>query len=454
MPTITQSLNTLPRPKAHWLLGHSGQFSQDPLQFLIDCEQQHGDIVPLRLGLSPACLISRPEYIEEILKERLVFIKNTPGWRAIRTLVGTGLLTSEGDFWAKQRRLTQPIFHQQRISGYASLMVQATEQLLTTWQDEAERDVHQDMMQLTLGIVTQTIFNVDIAGPETQKIAHALDLSMEWFSLQQKQGFLIPPNVPLPATRRYRAAVVEMDRFIYQLIQQRRASPEASGDLLSMLLQVEDEDGSRMSDRQLRDELATLMLAGHETTANALAWTWMLLAQNPAAEKCLWQELDTVLAGRAPTMADLSCLTYTQQVIKESMRLYPPVVLIARSVTQDYALDGYTIPQNSVILMSPWVMHRNQDYFPEPDRFKPERWQGDLEKQLPKCVYLPFGEGPRICIGKSFAQMEAVLILATLAQHYQVRLVEGQTITPLPSITLRPKTGIHVQLIQRHRQVA
>jgi cytochrome P450 len=449
MPQLAQSLNQLPTPKAHWLLGHSSQFSKDPLQFLCDCERSYGGIVPLRLGFSQACLISQPDYIEEILKERLIFVKNTPGWRAIRTLVGTGLLTSEGDFWAKQRRLTQPIFHQQRISDYASVMVRAAEQLLEIWQEGATRDVHQDMMHLTLGIVTQTLFNIDIAGPEAQKISRALDLCMAWFSRQQKQGFAIPPSVPLPATRRYFAALAEMDAFIYRLIQQRRDNPGDSGDLLSMLLQVQDEDGSKMSDRQLRDELATLMLAGHETTANALAWTWMLLAQSPEAEQCLWEELDRVLAGRAPTMADLPHLTYTQQAIDESMRLYPPVVLLARSATQDYVLDGYTIPQNCVVLMSPWVMHRNARYFSDPERFQPARWQGDLKKQLPKCTYIPFGEGPRICIGKSFAQMEAALILATLAQRYQVRLAGGQTIVPFPSITLRPANGIKVQLVRR-----
>ncbi|WP_404790493.1 cytochrome P450 [Altericista sp. CCNU0014] len=449
MPQLAQSFKQLPTPKAHWLLGHSGQFSKNPLQFLCDCEKHYGGIVPLRLGLSQACSISRPDYIEEILKERLVFVKNTPGWRAIRTLVGTGLLTSEGDFWAKQRRLTQPVFHHQRISDYASTMVRAAEQLLEIWQDGATRDVHQDMMHLTLDIVMQTLFNIDIAGPEAQKISHALDLCMVWFSRRQKQGFAIPPRFPLPATRRYLAALAEMDAFIYRLIQQRRENSGDSGDLLSMLLQVQDEDGSKMSDRQLRDELATLMLAGHETTANALAWTWMLLSQNPEAERCLWEELDRVLAGRVPTMADLPRLTYTQQAIDESMRLYPPVVLLARSATQDYVLDGYTIPQNCVVLMSPWVMHRNARYFSAPKCFQPARWQGDLKKQLPKCTYIPFGEGPRICIGKSFAQMEAVLILATLAQRYQVRLVEGQAIVPFPSITLRPAQGIKVQLVRR-----
>jgi cytochrome P450 len=449
-PTV-YPLQQLPTPKAHWLLGHSTSFSKDPLEFLCECERDFGGIIPLRLGLSQACLLTDPAYIAEVLRERTVFVKNTPGWRAIRTLVGSGLLGSDGEFWARQRRLTQPVFHQQRIAAYGDLMVASTQNLLSDWKHGEVRDVHQDMMHLTLDIVTQALFSVSPDGEAAQSIAHALDLMMEWFAQQQKQGFLLPLNVPLPLTRQYFAAVRAMDEFIYRIIQERRESAEDTGDLLSMLLKVTDEvDGSQMSDRQLRDELATLMLAGHETTANALAWTWILLAQHPDAEARLHQELDRVLEGRSPTMADIPHLPYTQQVIKESMRLYPPVVLLARSAQHDYVLQGYRIPKDCIILMSPWVQQRNVKYFADPLAFKPERWDADLEKRLPKCVYIPFGEGPRICIGKGFAQMEATLILATLAQHYQLRLSPGYEIEPFPSLTLRPKHGLQATLMQRH----
>ena len=446
-------LNQLPQPKAHFLLGHSTYFSQDPLQFLCDCAQQYGGIVPLRLGFSQACFLADPSVIMEVLRERTIFTKDTPGWVAIRTLVGRGLLGSDGDYWARQRKLIQPIFHQQRIHNYGVLMVQATEHLLNTWQDNTVRDIHQDMMRLTLSIVMQTLLSVDFGGKEAQAIEHALDLSMKWFSMQQKQGFLLPNNFPLPLTQRYFNAIKLMDDLIYQLIQQRRASKTNTGDLLSMLLQVMDEtDGSQMSDRQLRDELATLILAGHETTANALAWTWMLLAQNPKYEAQLHQELDTVLQGRSPTVADIDRLPFTQTVLKESMRLYPPVVLIARSASQSYVLQGVQVPKNCIILTSPWVMQRSDRYFSEPLSFRPERWQDDMEKQLPKGVYFPFGEGPRICIGQSFARMEATLVLATLAQHYQLRLAPGQTIKALPSITLRPKDGLPMTLSLRSQR--
>ena len=451
MQTVSRPLNQLPRPKANFFLGHSTHFSKDPLRFLSNCAREYGGIVPLRLGVSQACFLSDPSAIMEVLRERTIFTKNTPGWRAIRTLVGMGLLSSDADYWARQRRLTQPIFHQQRIVAYGDMMVQATERLLNTWQDGAARDIHQDMMHLTLDVVMQALLSIDLEGEGSRAISHALDLSMEWFSQQQKQGFLVPTQFPLPSTRRYFAAVKTMDEFIYQLIQQRRASNADTGDLLSMLLQVKDEtDGSQMSDRQLRDELATLILAGHETTANALSWTWMLLARHPAVEARLHQELDAVLQGRAPTVADMANLPVTQTILKESMRLYPPVVLIARSVSQDYVLQGYRIPKNCVILTSPWVMQRSDRYFDDPLSFQPERWDSDLEKTLPKGVYFPFGEGPRICIGKSFAQMEATLLLANLAQHYQLELAPEQTIEPFPSITLRPKDGLHMTLHQRH----
>ncbi|WP_448571942.1 cytochrome P450 [Trichothermofontia sp.] len=448
MPTV-QPLSVLPAPKPQWLLGHSPLFAQDPLQFLCHCEQTYRGMVPLRLGLSQACLLTNPAYIEAVLREHTIFIKDTPGWRAIRTLVGIGLLTSEGAFWAKQRRLTQLVFHQQRINTYSGLMVAATEKLQHRWQAGDRRDIHQDMMHLTLDIVTRTLFNLEMVGEDAQIIERALSLSMAWFSRQQKQGFSLPPWLPFPYTQRYLKAVAALDQVIDRLIQERRASGDAPEDLLSLLLQVRDEDGSQMSDRQLRDELKTLILAGHETTANTLAWTWMLLAQHPECEAKLWQELDTVLQGRSPTLLDIPNLPYTQQVLQEAMRLYPPVVVLARSATQDYALDGYQIPKNCIMLSSPWAMQRSDRYFANPLAFQPERWQDGLEKQLPKCVYFPFGDGPRICIGKSFAQMEAVLILATLAQQYQLQLVPGQTITPFPSITLRPKPGIQVQLIRR-----
>jgi cytochrome P450 len=449
---MTKSLSQLPHPRRSLVWGNTAEFAKDPLRFLVHCSQDYEEIVPLRFGLAKGYFLNQPQHIEQVLKEREIFIKNTPAWRALRTLVGDGLLTSEGDFWARQRRLTQPVFHQQRIADYGETMVRYAEQMMQSWQAGEVRDIHADMTHLTLNIVTKTLFNMDTTGAEAQTIAHTLDITMEWFASKRKQGFLLLSWLPTEINRRYQQALQEMDQSIYAMIQQRRQSESDPGDLLSMLMAVRDEvDGSQMTDRQLRDELTTLVTAGHETTANALSWTWMLLAQHPEAQTRLTQELDTVLAGRSPTVADLPHLPYSHQVIKESMRLYPPVFSLARYSTQSYNLDGYEIPANSIVMFSPWAMHRHPRYFTEPEAFQPERWITDMEKQLPKGVYFPFGDGPRICIGRSFALMEAVLLLATIAQQFQFTLVPEHPIVPLPSITLRPQDGILVKVEKRGR---
>lgn len=273
---------------------------------------------------------------------------------------------------------------------------------------------------------------------------------MNWFDSKRRQNFLIWEWFPRPENIRYRNAISAMDDTIYEIIRQRRESGEDPGDLLSMMMAARDEDdGSGMSDQQLRDEIATLMLAGHETTANALSWTWMLLAQNPDAEVKLHEELQQVLQGRSPTIEDLPQLRYASAVITESMRLYPPVSLVGREAVEDVEVGDYFIPEGCVVMLSQWVMHHSPKYFDAADAFQPERWLGDLEKQLPRGVYFPFGDGPRICIGKGFALMEAVLILATVAQQYQMKLVPEHKIIPQPSITLRPEHGIQVTLNRR-----
>lgn len=444
-----KDLQQLPSPRGSLLFGNTVDFARDPLGFLTHCARDYGEMVPLRFLFSQACLLTQPEQIEQVLKQPELFTKNTPAWKAVRSLVGDGLLTSEGSFWARQRRLMQPVFHQQKIAAYGETMVLYTEAMLQTWQDGEVRDIHQDMMQLTLNIVTKTLFNVDMSGALAQTIAHTLEVAMDWFSSRRQQAFLPLTGLPTSINRRYKQALQTMDQAIYTLIQERRQSQDDPGDLLSLLLQARDEDGSQMSDRQLRDELTTLILAGHETTANALSWAWMLLAQHPVVEQKLVQEIQTVLGDRPPSLTDLPHLPYTDQIIKEVLRLYPPLFSLARSPIQDYDLGGYTIPGGYILMFSPWVMHRTARYFPEPEKFRPERWEADLEKQLPRGVYFPFGDGPRVCIGKSFGLMEAVLLLATIAQKFQLRLLPDQSLQPLPSMTLRPKTGVAVRVHQR-----
>lgn len=441
---MSQNLATLPSPEANQALA---EYSRDPLGFMTRCAQEFGEIVPLQFDGELICLLSNPDHITEVLKDRLLFIK-AKDLRILRGLLGDGLLTSEGDFWQRQRRLTQPIFHQQRINDYGIVMVNYTQRLLQTWYEGKVIDVHDQMMRLTLDIVMKTLFDQDVTDGEASHVAHALEQAMNWFALQGTEGRTGEADeTRRPLNHGYQEAISLLDETVYAMIRQRRASGAEGNDLLGMLMQVQDADnGSRMSDRQLRDEVATLMLAGHETTANALSWTWMLLANHPQVCSKLTEELKTVLNGRTPTIADLPQLNYTNKVIKESMRLYPPVTDVSREATRECEIGGYAIPKGCTLIASQWVMHRHLRYFDEPEVFNPERWTDDLEKQLPRGVYFPFGDGPRICIGKSFAQMEAVLILATIAQAFQLELVPDQTIELQPSITLRPKHGIQVIL--------
>ncbi|MCM1983747.1 cytochrome P450 [Lyngbya confervoides] len=445
---MVQDVLDLPGPQGNTIAGSLLDLGRDPLGFLTQCAREFGDMIPIQLGLTSACLVTNPEYIEQILKNRDNFIKSR-GFRVLKRLLGEGLLTAEGESWFWQRKLAQPVFQQKRIQGYGRVMVDYTEQMLQAWHDGETRDIHQEMMRLTLNIVMKCIFDKGVDEGEAQTVAHALDVTMNWFESKRKQGFLVWEWFPRPENLQYRQAIAEMDTAIYELIRQRRANPEASTDLLSLLMQARDEEsGEQMGDRLLRDEVATLMLAGHETTANALSWTWMLLSQHPEVQQKLQAELQEVLEGRPPTYEDLPKLQYTHNVIKESMRLYPPVSIFGREATQDTIIGDYEVHAGTVLMISQWVMHRSPQYFDQPEVFQPERWENDFERSLPRGVYIPFGDGPRICIGKGFALMESVLILAAIAQKFQIEVMPNFAIIPQPSITLRPETGIQVRLRQ------
>ncbi|GAA6617902.1 cytochrome P450 [Scytonema sp. NUACC26] len=442
---------SLPGPKGKFLLGNLMEFEQSPLGFLTQCAQQYGGIVPFHLGSSPSILITEPEYIEQVFKNRELF--GTPKILKVlfRTLLGQGLLTSDGDTWFRQRRLSQPVFHQKRIAGYGEVMVAYTEKMLASWQNGETKDIQAEMMHLTFNIVMKTLFSRDATDKEAQDVALAMGLAAPWFVENRKSPFpALSKRLPTPSNRRYQSAVRQLDKYIYRIIEERRSSGEDPGDLLSLMMQARDEDdGSQMSDKQLRDAIATLIFAGHETTANSLAWTWMLLAQYPEVQTKLQQELQTVLGDRTPTVADLAALQYTTMIVKESMRLYPVVWNRVSEASQDCELGGYKVPVGCTVIISQWVMHRSERYFENPEVFYPERWANDLEKELPKGVYAPFGGGPRTCIGKSFASMEAVLLLATIAQKFELNLIPNQSIIPEPTMTLQPKNGIKVVINQR-----
>jgi len=428
-----------------WSLGPLN--NGDPLKYFTGLMREYGDIVSLRVLNFRILLLNHPDHIEDVLVNHpRKFVKGRV-LQANKRVFGRGLLTSEGDFWLRQRRLAQPAFHRARIASYASTMVEYTERLLHDWQNGEERDIHKEMMRLTLQIVGKTLFDADVER-DAQEVGKSLELLLE-LGANFRRTIFIPHWLPTQTNLRQERAIRQIEKVLYRIIAEKRASGRDSGDLLSMLLAAQDDDGSRMTDQQLRDEAITLFLAGHETTANTLSWTWWLLAQNPAVEAKLHAELRTVLAGRAPSLDDLPKLVYTNHIITESMRLYPPAWGTARTAIEDHEIAGYAVPKGSGVSFAQWTVHRDARWYDAPEEFRPERWEGDLLKRNPKFAYFPFGGGPRQCIGNSFALMETALTLATIAQQYRFRLVEGHPVVPLASITLRPRHGIRVVMESR-----
>ena len=426
--------------------------SKDPLGRFTQWAREYGDIYYYRVFSRQVYFLNHPDLVKQVLlTDYQGFIKGE-ALRANRRIFGNGLVTNEGDSWLRQRRLIQPAFHRDRIESYGRTMVASTERMMATWQEGETRDIHRDMMRLTLEIVAKALFNVEIAE-ERERISAALDTVME---LSSGARMLLPRVLrllPTPGNLRYRRAARQLDGIVHGLIGARRArgcdSNSDSDDLLSWLIEARDEAGGAMPDRQLRDEVMTLLLTGHETTAVSLSWTWYLLGRHPEVEQRLWSELRSVLAGRSPGTGDLPRLAYTERVVKEAMRLYPPVWAIVRSAVAECEIGGYRVPAGATVMMSPWVMHRDPRYYAEPERFDPDRWLDDRGKAVPRFAYFPFGGGPRNCIGASFAMMEAVLVLATVAQRYRIQVAPHCRAEPQASITLRPRHGIEVVVSRR-----
>lgn len=436
-----------PGPKPKLLLGHSPWTGDDPLRTLTSWAREYGDIVYFRRFHYHVYFFNRPDLIEQVLVTDSRNFTKGRGLQANRRLFGNGLLTSEGDYWFRQRRLMQPAFHRERIAAYGKAMVASTVRMLETWRDGERRDVHEDMMRLALEIVAQTLFSTQVEA-DVERVGAMLSVLMK----ENRSARILLPffrMLPTPGNLRYRTAVHQLDEIVYRIIREHRARGRDTGDLLSMLLRARDEDGRQMTDTQLRDEAMTLFLAGHETTALALSWTWYLLARNPDVEQKLQAELQEVLGGRAPAVEDLPRLPYTERVIRESMRLYPPAYVIARLAVNDCEIAGYRVPHGASLVMSQWVTHRDPRFWDEPERFNPDRWTPEFEKRLPRFAYFPFGGGPRVCIGASFALMEAALLLATIAPRFTLTLVPDHPVEPFPSITLRPKNGIKVVVSAR-----
>ncbi len=426
-------------------------FNRDPLSFLGRCARDYGEIVRLYFGGFPIFLLNHPKAIEAVLvKHNREFIKGR-GLGRTRDLLGNGLLTSEGEFWRRQRRLAQPAFHSTRITAYADIMLRRTDRMLAGWRDGATLDIHQAMMDLTMGIAAQALFSADVTG-QASRVSRAMGVLLKDFS-QRNQRFFVPEWLPTLAKWRRERAIGVLDEVVFRIIGERRKAREAGlsgpGDLLDMLLEARDETGTGMTDRQLRDEVMTLFLAGHETTANALAWTWLLLALHPQVEAKLVEQIERCLGNRPPTAADLPGLPYASHILTEAMRLYPPAWIIGRQAVEDVDLGGVVLPAGAGVIMSQWVMHRDPRYYDNPEQFKPERWADGLMQRIPHFAYFPFGGGPRMCIGRPFALMEARLVLVRVAQCFHLDLLPNQSIRPFPSVTLRPGNGIQVRLVSR-----
>jgi len=450
---VTAALVRPPGPKnSNRLLGVLPRFRKDPPAFLLATAREFGDLAYMRLANQHAYLVSQPDAIRGILvTNQSNFTKSRMLERA-KVLLGEGLLTSEGEAHTRQRRLVQPAFHRERLVRYASDMVECAARARDQWQPGVEMDVSKEMMRLTLAIVGKTLFSADVTS-EADEIGTAMTEIFALFDTLLMPFSNLLQKLPIPPVRRFERARDRLDRIVYGLIADRRKSGKDAGDLLSMLLlaqdDTQDDDGGRMTDKQVRDEALTLLIAGHETTANALTWTWYLLSQNPVAEAKLHAELDCVLGGRLPTFEDVPRLPYTTGVFSESLRLYPPAWAIGRKSIADYEIDGYRIPAKSILLTSPWVVHRDPRWFPQPERFDPDRWKPEIAEARPKFSYFPFGGGARVCIGERFAWAEGALVLATIAQRWKMRLVPSHPVATRAVITLRTRYGMKMTLERR-----
>jgi cytochrome P450 len=440
-----------PGPPGRPLIGSLPDLRRDRLGFLMRTAQQYGDVVQYHMASFRLVQVSHPDGIQRILQENNHnYTKDSPTLSEFRRVLGNGLFTSEGAFWLRQRRLMQPAFHRQRIAALGEMMVNAAQATLKGWQSASAggkpMEVSQEMMVLTLEIACRALFSADIQ-PHVQEIGRAVTEVVEEVVFRFDHPFYPSPPFLTPRNRRYQAAMQTLDRIAYELIQQRRRQPVEGGDLLSLLMEMRDEDtGLGMTDQELCDEVVTLLIAGHETTAAALSWTFYLLSQNPSVEQSLRAELDQVLADRLPSAADLPSLPYTRMVVDESMRLYPPAWVTERIAEADDEICGYTIPAGTIVVVSPYVMHRHPAYWENPERFDPGRFLPERSAGRPRFAYFPFGGGPRMCIGNSMALMEAQLVLASVYQRYHLELASEPPVEPLPLVILRQKGGLWMKV--------
>jgi cytochrome P450 len=438
---ITQQPTIAPGPKQNPIsMFFSAQVGV--LQYLLNLQRQYGDVVRLPGFGVPAHLITHPDGVKHVLQDHNRNYPKSETYQQMKMILGNGLVTSEGDFWLKQRRLAQPAFHRQRIAAFAETMTEATARMLDRWQPNTTINLSNEMMALTMQIIAKTMFSADLST-QSDSIGQHVGEAFRAYDKLSGARIKLPAFLPTPQRRRFQKAKAAIDQVVYSLIEQHRQSNQDHGDLLSMLMLSKDEEtGQGMTDQQLRDEVLTIFLAGHETTSNALSWTFYLLSKHPEVARRLRAEINDVLGGRTPGIHDLPHLKYTLMVIEESMRILPPVWSIERRALADDTIGGYHIPAGSVIYLSQYVTHRHPEFWPNPEGFDPERFSPEQVAARPRSAYFPFAAGPRQCIGNSFALMEAQLILAMVVQRYQLDLVPGHPVETEPLITLNARHGI------------
>lgn len=439
-----------PGPKSRYPGDLLRSLTGDRTEFLRDVAAAHGDVSSWMLGRQRIVMLTHPDAIRDVLVVHQKQFQKGQALQRAKKLIGDGLLTAEGEEHLRQRRLVQPAFHRARIAAYALDMTGAALAAQSQWRDGQALDMNRAMMHVTLDIVAASLFGTSV-GSESNEIGRALDQAFESFDIGYGPLTPLIDLLPTRKNRRFNAAKAVLDNTIARIIAERRASGEDTGDLISMLLNATDTDGdgTGMSDQQLRDEAITIFLAGHETTANALTWTWLLLARNPDAEQALHAEIDDAIGDRVATMDDLARLPYTRAVIAESMRLYPPAYIVGRRTMEPFSVGGYDFGASTIFLMPQFIVHRDPRWWPDADAFLPARWlDAEATAARPKMAYFPFGAGTRICVGEQFAWMEATLVLATLARRWRVR-VDGPDPELEPIITLRPRGGLPARLEAR-----
>lgn len=436
-----------PGPRGGWLLGNAREVLRDPQGFFLRTMTEFGGIAAVDYGLAKAFVITDAALAHRVLVEQHRNYPKSRNYRAIKLVLGQGLLTSEGELWRRQRRLAQPSFHRERLASFLRVMTESTADLLAEWSARPAGqafDIHRDMNRLTLRVASRSLFGVDL-DEEADALGQALSFSLKYANDIIDKPYLPPPWVPTPRNVHFRRALKTFDQVVYKMIEDRRRRGAPGDDLLGTLMEAKDEEtGEAMSQRQLRDELLTLILAGHETTANTMAWAFYLLSKHPSVARQVEEEVQRVLGDRAPELADLPQLTTVGQVISETLRLYPPVWVFERQNIETDVLDGVEIPPGSIITIVPYALHRNPSYWPNPEGFDPERFSPERAKDHPRHAYLPFATGPRNCIGSGFALMEASVILAMIAQRHRLSLVPGRAVVEEALMTLRPKHGVWV----------